>query len=286
MMEVFADKSNAQFHNVQDACNENIISYEWRKRTKFLNSVYATIIMFQDDPENKKIVLAYAKSKVNNEFIFCKNYETFEAFHIDVMSQYHDLEPFDELKRKITTLSQSPYEDIFHYGLRARELKDTYKNELSFFFGEQGVPEEQLEKNEKFVTKFFIHGLIPLIRSFVTTEPTSLELAITIAAAGEASTNNICQPYRRRPNNHNKNVYLEEDSSSSIVNRAFDWKRTMFKNRRTPSAISYEQMKCNENYGESSQLQPKDFNAKEAAVPTNLCEACLRALKALEEEKN
>lgn len=182
--------------SVQNVCNVNVISFDRKNLTKFLESVYATLMKFPNEPVNQKLVLDFAKSQVNDEpcheLVINKNYETFEAFRNDVIVLFHDPEIFDELRCKTTSLKQSPDEDICHYGLRATQLRDIYKNELSMFYGEEKSDlEYELKMSEEFVTEFFMSGMIPFIRSFIMTVPTSLEDAIAMAIVGEGRAGRI-----------------------------------------------------------------------------------------------
>lgn len=180
--------------SVQDVCKSNIISFDRRNLIKFLDSVFETVMKYQDDPEKVKIILDYAKSRVNNKLIFLKKYETFETFRRDILTQILVPGTIDGLKLEISSLSQSRDENVFHYGRRATQLRDNYNMELKMFYEAQPVPKELLQKNEEETVKRFNFGLQSKVQSSIkTTQPvgTSLETAIEMAIIEEAARSRI-----------------------------------------------------------------------------------------------
>lgn len=268
-------KSVRDYESIQNVCRANIISFDQTNLANFLESVHVTIIKFEK-PKNKKIVLDFAKSQMNNELISNKNYETFKAFRDDVIEEFHDPGTFVKIRREITSLSQSSDEDIFHFGRRAMQLKDSYEEELRLFYEARNVPKDLLEKNEATAIEYFYKGLLTKVESSVTTNTNSLKSAIEIAASGNSASSSRVQQ---------KSVVIPGDNEdllkrSSLIEELFS--KVIIK--KTSDNTSSSQAEVSDDFGQSS--QPKDFDVEEADEPKNkifssISGAFLKAKKAL-----
>lgn len=166
---------------------------EVNRATKFPESV-ETLKELKDQPESYNQVIESQKIKVNNEAISHKSCECLEAFSFNDFNEFHELEVFAKLKLDLKLFNQEPDEGVFDYGLRATRRRDKSIEELAMFYEIKVASKESLKKVDDLMIKFFIMGLIPSVRSYIKSQPTSLQSAIEIAIKGEAWTSDVRQP--------------------------------------------------------------------------------------------